>query len=84
MPARRGRPAKTAQVPADRQFMTEKEVATLLRVVPSSVRAMRARGELAYLKLGDPGVKRSRVIYPRADVERFIGERLQAARPKAA
>lgn len=40
---------------ADKQFLTEKELAALLRVVPSCVRAIGARGEIAFLKLGDLG-----------------------------
>lgn len=72
------------ELPTDKEFLTEKEVADLLRVVPSSVRAIRARGELAYVKLGPTGVKRARVLYPRADVARFIAERTHAAGEKAA
>lgn len=77
-------PARRTKTPADTQYMTEKEVAALLRVVPSTVRAIRAQGGLTYVKLGAAGVKGVRVIYPRADVERFIAERTHPAGEKAA
>lgn len=60
----------TLNLPADKNFLTEKELATLLRVALSSVRNLRRSGQIAYLRIGTG--HRGRVVYAREDVQAFI------------
>ena len=53
----------------DQQFLTEQELAELLRIAPSSVRNARARGQLPFIRIG---INRGRVVYRKDDVEQFI------------
>ncbi len=51
-------------------FLTEHEVARILRVAVTTVRACRVRGEITFLRLGTP--RRGRVLYRVDDVQDFI------------
>ncbi len=51
------------------EFLTEKEVARMLRIAPSNLRAIRARQEISFHRIGR---ERGRVVYRKDDVERFI------------
>jgi hypothetical protein len=53
----------------DQQFITEQELADLLRIAKSSVRNIRARGEITFTRVG---VRRGKVVYRIDDIERFI------------
>jgi excisionase family DNA binding protein len=50
-------------------FLTEQEVARILRVAPGTVRNCRQRGEITFLRLG---IRRGRVLYRVDDVQDFI------------
>ena len=71
----------TAALPTGKQFLTEQELAELLRIAPSSVRNIRARGEIAFVRLG---YGRGRVVYREDDVQRFIERNRQVAIAEAA
>lgn len=51
-------------------FLTEHEVARILRVAVTTMRACRVRGEITFLRLGTQ--RRGRVLYRIDDVEEFI------------
>lgn len=72
--------ASTATAPAP-AFLTEKELAELLRIAPSSVRNIRARGEMAFVRLGQ---SRGRVVYAKDDVRQFIERNRRVAATEAA
>ncbi len=63
------------------KFLTEREVATLLRIAPSSLRAIRARQEITFHRIGRD---RGRVVYSEADVQRFIERHRRVAAAEAA
>lgn len=64
--------------PAEREFLTEPEVARILRCGTSKVKRLRLGGRLAYLP-GRP------VLIARADLNAFIEETMRKARkPEAA
>jgi hypothetical protein len=67
----------------DRQFLTEKELAELLRIAPSSVRKIRARGEITFTRVTNSSL-RGKVVYRRDDVERFIERNRRVATAEAA
>ncbi len=67
--------------PALFQFLTEKELADFLRIAPSSVRNIRARGQIAFVRVGKG---RGRVVYRKDDVERFIERNRRVAAFEAA
>ncbi len=51
-------------------FLTEHEVARILRVAVTTVRSCRVRGEITFLRLGTQ--RRGRILYRIDDVEEFI------------
>ena len=57
-------------------FMTEEEVARLLRIAPSNLRAIRARQEIPFYRIG---FNRGRVVYAKDDVQRFLEKRRSPA-----
>jgi excisionase family DNA binding protein len=63
------------------QFLTERELAELLRIAPSSVRNIRARGEITFTRVG---TGRGRVVYRTDDVQRFIERNRRVAAAEAA
>ncbi len=65
----------------DQQFLTESELAELLRIAPSSVRNIRSRGEITFTRVG---ARRGRVVYRKDDVERFIERNRRIAAVEAA
>jgi excisionase family DNA binding protein len=58
--------------PPPQNFMTEDEVARLLRIARSNLRAIRARQEIPFYRVG---FNRGRVIYAKDDVQRFLDAR---------
>ncbi len=56
------------ELPTD-NFLTEQEVARILRVAPGTVRNIRERGEIAFLRVG---FRRGRIVYRQDDVLDFI------------
>ncbi len=52
------------------QFLTEKEVAQMLRIATSSLRKIRGRQEISFHRIGKE--KAGRVVYSTEDVARFI------------
>ena len=71
----------TEQPSAAARFFTEKELAELLRIAPSSVRNLRARGEIAFVRLA---LNRGRVVYLADDVARFSARQRRAPAEQAA
>jgi hypothetical protein len=71
----------TLNLPEDKLFLTEKEVAQLLRVAINSIRNIRNTGRLPFLRVG---VGMGRIVNARADVEAFIESVRTAAISKAA
>lgn len=71
----------TLNLPEDKLFLTEKEVAQLLRVAINSIRNIRNSGKLPFLRIG---VGKGRIVYARADVEAFIESARTIALSKAA
>jgi excisionase family DNA binding protein len=67
--------------PKDSMLLTVEEVAALLRLKPSSIYDAAARGRLPAVRLWT-GRRRSVVRFRRADIERFIAERVQRVRPR--
>ncbi len=63
------------------QILTEKEVAEILRIAPSSVRNARSRGQLPFIRIG---INRGRVVYRKDDVEQFIERNRQVEVKEAA
>ena len=57
-------------------FLTEDEVAQLLRIAPSNLRAIRARQEIPFYRIG---FNRGRVVYAKDDVQRFLEKRRSPA-----
>lgn len=51
------------------ELCTSKEAAAMLRVSPSTVTALRKRGQLAYVQIG------RKVLYRKASVLKFIADR---------
>jgi hypothetical protein len=64
------------------QFLTEKEVAQMLRIAPSSLRVIRARQEITFHRIGKE--KAGRVVYSIEDVQRFIKRNRRVAAAEAA
>ena len=62
-------------------FLTEQEVAKLLRIAPSNLRAIRARSEIPFYRIG---FNRGRVVYAKDDVQRFIEKHRTPATAEAA
>ncbi len=62
-------------------FLTEEEVARLLRIAPSNLRAIRARNEIPFYRIG---FNRGRVVYAKGDVQRFLEKRRSPATAEAA
>jgi excisionase family DNA binding protein len=62
-------------------FLTEDEVAQLLRIAPSNLRAIRARNEIPFYRIG---FNRGRVVYAKDDVQRFLEKRRSPATAEAA
>lgn len=55
------------------EYLTEREVATWLRVHPRTVRAWRSAGYLRAVRLPSRGLGRGRIIrYAAAEVDRFM------------
>jgi hypothetical protein len=67
--------------PLSSEILTEKEVADILRIAPSSVRNARARGQLPFIRIG---INRGRVLYRKDDVEQFINRNRQVEVKEAA
>ena len=63
------------------KFLTEREVAEMLRIAPSSLRAIRARQEITFHRIGRD---RGRVVYSPEDVGRFIERTRRVAAAEAA
>jgi ribosome-associated toxin RatA of RatAB toxin-antitoxin module len=63
-------------------FLTEKEVAQMLRIAPSSLRAIRARQEITFHRIGKEFA--GRVVYSQEDVQRFIERNRRVAATEAA
>lgn len=61
-------------------FLTEDEVAQLLRIAPSNLRAIRARNEIPFYRIG---FNRGRVVYARDDVQSFLKKRRSPATAEA-
>lgn len=59
----------TEVLQTEKLFLTEQELASILRIASSSVRNLRARGQIAFVRVGQG---RGRVVYRKDDVERFI------------
>ena len=70
---------ETSTIPT--AFLTEEEVARLLRIARSNLRAIRARGEIGYTRIG---LNRGRVVYAKDDVLRFIERSRRVAAADAA
>ncbi len=62
-------------------FLTEKEVAEILRIAPSNLRAIRARQEITFHRIGRD---RGRVVYSPEDVQKFIQRNRRLATAEAA
>jgi excisionase family DNA binding protein len=66
----------------DGPLMTASEVAGLLRLKPSTVYDAALRGRIPCIRLWE-GRRRAVVRFHRKDIERFLGTRRRAARPRA-
>lgn len=62
-------------------FLTELEVARMLRIAPSNLRAIRARNEIPFYRIG---FNRGRVVYSKEDVQSFLEKRRSPAIAEAA
>jgi excisionase family DNA binding protein len=69
-------------VHSNQTFLTEKEVAQLLRVNPSTLRVLRTRQEISFHRLGKE--RSGRVVYSQEDVNRFIERTRRVAATEAA
>ncbi len=67
--------------PTPELFLTEAEVAELLRLAPSTLRAIRERQEITFLRIG---FNRGRILYTKQDVEKFIERNRRVAAMEAA